>query len=161
MLIESSRVELKGDINVPRRSSDKTRDQLQLQRLGPVELTARRKFSKRLRLKLAERGWNGSELARQAGKYMSDGKFGRDMVSKYLRGIAVPYPSSLQALCRALHCKPEDLMPLGVSGNTEAAMPEIDMQAAADGTAWLRINKRVPFNIAVDVMALLKNANAK
>lgn len=136
----------------------KSRDELQLARLSPGELAVRREFSKRLQLKLAERGWNGSELARQAGKHMADGKFGRDMVSKYLRGIAMPYPSSLTALCRALRCKPEDLVPPEAYSSVDTVAPEIDMQAAGDGTAWLRINKRVPFAIAAQVIALLNGA---
>jgi transcriptional regulator with XRE-family HTH domain len=134
----------------------KTRDELQLERLSAAELAVRREFSKRLQLKLAERGWNGSELARQASKHMSGGRFGRDMVSKYLRGVALPYPSSLTALCRALRCKPEDLMPPEVYGTISTVAPEVDMQTVGDGTAWLRINKRVPFKVAVEVMALLK-----
>lgn len=141
------------------KTESKTRDEIQLQRLGPAEIAVRREFSKRLQLKLAERGWNGSELARQAGKHMDDGKFGRDMVSKYLRGIAMPYPSSLTALCRALRCKPEDLVPPEVySAVAPASNPEVSIQAAGDGTMWLQVNKRVSAEVAAKILALVNKA---
>jgi transcriptional regulator with XRE-family HTH domain len=132
----------------------RSRDELQLARLGPAEIAVRRAFSKNLQLKLAERGWNGSELARQAGKHMADGKFGRDMVSKYLRGIAMPYPSSLTAMCRALRCKPEDLIPPEVY-HTATTAPDVQIEDAGDGTTWLKVNKRVPAQLAAKVYALL------
>lgn len=130
------------------------RDEIALQRMAPAEIAVRREFSRRLSLKLAERGWNGSELARQASKHMADGKFGKDMVSKYLRGLAMPYPSSLQALCRALRCKPEDLVPPEVYGGNSATA-DVGFEAIGDGTAWLRVNKRLPMELAAEIIRML------
>lgn len=144
------------DAYLERQQRKRTRDEEQLARLSPSELAVRREFARRLHAKISERGWNGSELARQAGKHMGDGKFGRDMVSKYLRGVAMPYPSSLTAMCRALRCKPEDLVPPEVYNSVDTALSEIDMQTAGDGTAWVRMNKRVSFDAATAIVALSK-----
>lgn len=139
-----------------------SRDEIALKRMSAPEVAVRREFSKNLQMALAERGWNGSELARQAAKHMADGKFGKDMVSKYLRGLAMPYPSSLAAMCRALRKKPEDLVPPEAYQTMSTAAPEMEMtQAAEAGIVWLRVNKKVPLDVAAEVIKLLSRAAAE
>ena len=126
--------------------------------MDAASVAVRRIFSANLQKKLGERGWNGAELARQAAKFMEDGRFGRDTISRYLRGLSMPYASSLDAMCRALRCDPKDLIPPEAYQTLDSVVPEIDMQAAPDGQAWLRVNKKVPMRIAIEVIKLLGGA---
>ena len=136
----------------------RSRDEHALARKRPADVAVLREFSRRLQLKMAEHGWNGSELARQAAKHTANGKFGRDQVSKYIRGLARPYSHRLHALCQALRCEPEDLMPReAYQTAAEAVSPEIDLRSAPEpGPAWLRVHMKVPFETAAEVLALLK-----
>lgn len=67
-------------------------------------------FVRRLRQEMARRDWNGAELARQAALHMPDGKFGRDLITRYRRG-ARPRDAHLVAMAAALHMKPNELFP--------------------------------------------------
>lgn len=67
-------------------------------------------FGRRLQHALTEKGWNQSDLAREATKHMPGKQtFGRDNISNYVRGKQVPGPVRLKAICAALGMKQEDI----------------------------------------------------
>jgi transcriptional regulator with XRE-family HTH domain len=71
----------------------------------------RAEFGRRLERLLRAKGWTQSELARAAQEFLAPGKkFGRDSISNYIHGVNLPRGPHLDALCKALDCKPEDLV---------------------------------------------------
>jgi transcriptional regulator with XRE-family HTH domain len=132
-----------------------TRGARMLAQLPASELEVRREFARRLQTAMYERGWNGSELARQAAKHTPDGRFGKDLISRYRKGEALPYPASLNALCKALGKGPNDLIPIEAYQNLEEMLPDADIKTAGEGMAWLRISKKVPMDLALKIMALI------
>jgi len=118
----------------------------------------RKEFAKRLNAEMTAQGINQSELARRASKYMESGKFGRDSVSGYVRGVNLPGPVHLSALSQALHVKPSDLVPSRLIPNVDNTRPQCDVKETGDGRARLRINQEVPWPVALEVMKLLKGA---
>lgn len=114
-------------------------------------------FSRKLQAAMVARGWNQSDLARQAAIHMPDKKFGRDNVSKYLKGTTTPLPLHLNALSKALGMSPEDLLPdrgriLAIDMEDN---PSLAMRAAGEGTVFLRINQTVPTPTALKIVELL------
>lgn len=86
--------------------------------LTPKHLT-KQEFGRRLYKFMMSRAWNQSELARQAN-------LPRDIISTYIRGIALPTPKSLEAL------------------------------ATAPNAAWLRVNRLVSLSTAARVIELIE-----
>lgn len=118
----------------------------------------RREFAKRLQNAMADVGLNQSELARKAASYMPDGAFGRDLISHYVRGIAMPRDSiRLGALAKALGVEPSELIPRRHFPSVETKnAPPLDVQDVGAGKAWLRVNQRVDWNVALEILQLLK-----
>lgn len=116
----------------------------------PKHLT-KQDFGRRLYKEIMQRGWNQSELARQAG-------LTRDSVSTYIRGRAFPTPKSLQALAEALGLRPADLLPNAMEGAVDADDPAFEMRSspAAPGFAWLRVNQLVSFGAATRIAEILE-----
>ncbi len=111
------------------------------------EVALRRDFSARLVDRLNRERWNGAELARRSG-------LGRDAISRYIRGTAIPYRSSLEKIAAALNCQPDDLIPPAAHNPTKTILPETDMQSAEPGMAWVRVNKKLPWELALKIMKL-------
>ena len=124
---------------------------------SPVEIV-KREMARRLSELLASKGWNQSELARQAALHTADGTFGRDNVSNYIRGRVIPGPPHLGAMAKALGCSPADILPLRTLPNVDRDTPSLDTRDIDGTTAWLRVNQRVPWPVAIEVMRLLKGA---
>ncbi|MCQ4160834.1 helix-turn-helix transcriptional regulator [Roseomonas sp. GC11] len=112
-----------------------------------------RRIAERLRTK----GWNQSDLAREAG-------IGRDNVSTYVRGKSLPGPKILAAIAKALDCTAEDLAP-GIHGATAAGRPggaalaapplEIRQVSDSSGEVWVRMHRRMSLEQAMRIMAIL------
>jgi transcriptional regulator with XRE-family HTH domain len=113
-------------------------------------------FARRLQAAMVEKGWNQSELARQAAKFTGDGKFPRDNVSSYCRGLSLPGPNHLHALSQALRKTPTDLVPSRGVPTIEDRLPPLDVRDVGDGMAWLKINQSVPWSTALKIMEMLK-----
>lgn len=111
-------------------------------------------FAKRLQQALIEKGWNQSELARRAtGHLQGKGKIGRDKVSHYIRGVAIPRPVQLAAIAKALGKSPADLLPTAPTPGDRA--PTVDMRQLEDGNVWLRINRATSMPTALKILSLL------
>lgn len=105
-------------------------------------------FGDTVRLLMAEKGWNQSELARRAG-------IGRDNVSRYLNGKHVPTPIHLKRIADALHVSPGILYPGGMNqdGETEFIV-ELKLIRSDPSQALVRINQVMPTEIALQIVAL-------
>lgn len=126
--------------------------------------SVQREFGRRLQAARLEKGWNQAELARAASKHMHDGKFGRDLIGPYERAERLPSPVHLSSLARALGKMANELLPYqGVpgSGGSRQAQTGADMKDAGDGDAWIKIHKKVPWAIAVQVMNILNPEGPK
>lgn len=117
---------------------------------------ARVEFARRLQSAMVEKGWNQSELARRAAAFMPDGKFGRDNVSLYVRGMVFPGPDHAEALAKALGRKVADLIPTRGMPSAEDRAPPLDVKDLNDGRCWLKINQAVDWPVALQVLELLK-----
>ena len=114
-------------------------------------------FGRRLQHRIAELGWNQSELGRRAEAYLPDGEmFGRDNVSGYIRGLSLPGPVKLRALAQALDCEIADLIPSSGVPSVDNRHPPLEVKDSGDGRAWIRINQAVDWPVALQIMKLIK-----
>lgn len=125
---------------------------------GAVDLTNRNatkeEFAKRLYERMEGKGWNQSQLARYAG-------LNRDAVSTYIRGRSAPSPENLSKLARCLGCRPEELLPnyFEAAVSEQAARIELREVHHEDGYMWLKINMRLPKDVAIKIFMLLNEAD--
>jgi transcriptional regulator with XRE-family HTH domain len=128
-------------------------------REGPAPTTpleAKREFARRLQEARVAKGFNQSELARAAAKFMADKKFGRDLIGPYERGLKLPSPAHLNAMARALGKIPQELLPFqGVPGAETNRIVAMDVQDVGEGKAWIRINEQVPWEVALKIMEMV------
>jgi hypothetical protein len=68
-------------------------------------------FARNLQAALVDKGINQSVLAREAARHMPDKKFGRDLISNYVRARILPSPTHLRALSKVLGKSEEALLP--------------------------------------------------
>lgn len=117
-------------------------------------LDARTALAKRVMGHLLRRGWSQSELARRSG-------LGRDVVNKYVNGRAFPTPSSAKSMADALSISPLDLLygsagaEVGTVDQPQTDLPPVAFRALGDGQAYLQINMEVPFELAIEILAML------
>lgn len=136
-------------------TTDDSSDSLdQMSSLAPRSIS-RQAFARRLYQLMLKRGWNQSELGRQAG-------LPRDRISTYVRGAVLPTPQSLAALARAFNMSPHDLLPDHVESAIDADNPAFEMKVSPNdpSVAWLRVNRLVTLKTAVAVAELLEADNA-
>lgn len=116
---------------------------------APRQLT-KQEFGRRLHNMVMKQGWNQSELARRAG-------IGRDAVSTYVRGRSYPEPQTLRKLCKALNCKPEDLLPNATASAMDEDEPALSIREAVGHPekVWLKVNRMATPNQALRIMAIL------
>lgn len=123
----------------------------------------RAEFARRLQMAMMERGWSQSDLARQAALHLPKGKrMGRDDISTYIRGNAIPRPDKLGAICAALGVDPAYLIPEGARRSTAAdmrgpALPEFRWNT--DGTVFVRVNQSLPSELALDIASKIDAYN--
>jgi transcriptional regulator with XRE-family HTH domain len=118
----------------------------------------KQEFGRRLQAEMIRKGWNQSELARQAGLHLPGKHFGRDLVSNYVRGKILPQPVHLNALCHALGKKPEDLLP--PEAMNEPMDAPVRIQEIDANRTLLHINMVVPYPTALAILQLLKGEGA-
>lgn len=121
----------------------------------------RAEFGKRLRALMLNKGWNQSELSRRAQEKLPDGserRLGRDIVSLYIRGKAMPGPIHLAALAQALDVTPGDLIAGG--GEPPPSMAPKFAMRQIDGdpdSVLLQVNQRVSMDAALAIANLLRD----
>ncbi len=118
--------------------------------LAPKHLT-KQQFGRRLYQIMLARGWNQSELARQAN-------LPRDSISTYVRGVALPTPKSLKALADALDMQMTDVLPNAIEAAVDEDHPSFEMKVSpsAPNTAWLRVNRLVSLSTATKIAELIQ-----
>jgi transcriptional regulator with XRE-family HTH domain len=122
---------------------------------------AKREFAKRLQQFMTDKGWNQSDLARAASKFMPDKKFNRDNVSLYVRAQQLPGPVRLRAMAKALGVEETKLIPPGATASVDEDAPPLAMRPLGSGNVWLQINQAVPQDIALQIITLLGQASAR
>lgn len=125
-------------------------DELPEGHLMPKHLT-KQQFGRRLYQLMLARGWNQSELARQAG-------LPRDSISTYVRGVALPTPKSLQALAVALGVPAGEVLPNAIEAAVDEDHPSFEMKVSpsAPNMAWLRVNRLVSLSTATKIAELIE-----
>ena len=123
-------------------------------------------FGRKLFFELEKRGWSQSDLARRIfpdakTKYDNRGYSvtkGRDVVSTWVRGKALPSPQNLKKVAAALGMEPEMLAPNITTGTIEKENPtlSINMIAGHVDKCYLRINRLVPLSTALEIAKLLE-----
>lgn len=123
---------------------------------APIDMI-RAEFARRLQAKMNEKGWTQSELSREAAKHSPNKKFGRDLISQYVRQRLLPGPKHLHAICKALGVEPADLLPARAIGRGDReTMPPMRLQGASDGRVLLQINQTVDTTVALKIVQLLE-----
>jgi transcriptional regulator with XRE-family HTH domain len=117
--------------------------------LTPKAIT-KQEFGRRLYAFMLKKRWNQSELARQAG-------VARDMVSRYIRGQALPTPKTLESLAEALGVSPEDLYPNATMAGVTEDEPEFEMKVSPSNSslAYIRVNQLVSRETAAQISDIL------
>ena len=120
--------------------------------LAPKSLT-KIEFGRRLYRLMLNKGWNQSELARQAD-------LPRYAVSVYIRGKSLPTPPNVKRLAAALGVSETALLPnIAENAISDDDTPsfELKVSSSAPNTAWLRVNQLVSTATAMQVAQLLSN----
>lgn len=113
-------------------------------------------FAARLSRLMDEKGWNQSDMARAASRYLPNGEeFRRDNIHVYLAKTALPRQKQLVAIAKALGVPPGDLLPSAVGG---AKQVPFSMQSIPDepSHAWLRVDMKLTMRKALAVLAILE-----
>lgn len=121
-------------------------------------------FGRRLQARMIALGWNQSELSRRASAYLpkpakgqvQGHSLGRDRISSYIRGKYLPRPDALEALAKALGCKPSDLLPPEGVPHVQEEGPLLEMHSIDGQRVALRINRVVTLRTATQIIALLE-----
>lgn len=117
----------------------------------------KRDFAARLQQHMTRKGWNQSELARQAALHMPSGKMGRDSVSGYLRCRNMPNAAARVAIAKALGVCPEDLGGIVRPSASGTDAPALLITQTAEGSVWLQVNQTVSKAVALEIQRLLAN----
>ncbi len=118
-------------------------------------------FARRLQRAMIELGLNQSELAKRASKFMEDKEIGRYSISCYITGKTIPRPDHLNAIAQALNVKPKDLLPTRGVPSTGEALTPLDVKDMGNGKAHIRVNQTVDWQVALEIMKLLNEKEAK
>lgn len=114
---------------------------------------AKQELARHLVAAMRERDWSQSDLARHAD-------VPRELISTYVRGVSLPEPRTLRKLANALGTTPEKLLPAaaGLTAQDEIPAFSITELAGHPGRVWLRINRMVTLDTAMQIGAILQSA---
>lgn len=142
-------------------------------RFKSKDADAKAAFAYNLYQRMKAKGWNQSELARQATEHLpkpvegqKQGRaIGRDLISNYIRGKVLPRPATLAALAKALDCKETDLLPprsvpsAGARTRARSQTGGFTLQARSNGMANLEFRGEMSIKKAVEIVTLLNRAD--
>lgn len=114
-------------------------------------------FAKRLYRAIVDKGLTQSEVARRAG-------LNKAAISSYATARSLPTPTNLNKLAKVLEVAPEELLPpIGDLVNDNPVHIDVaSMKAVGDGgLSRLQINKIIPTPMALDILRLVSQDNAK
>lgn len=126
--------------------------------MPPTKVTleqARTLFAMKLEELRANRGWTQTELARRASQF-SEKPITRDRISKYSLGHSLPGKPHLAAISKALGVEQDVLLPSRVVRNM--ANHPLRATYVDGGMAELNINMMVPWELAVKIVAMIREA---
>jgi transcriptional regulator with XRE-family HTH domain len=125
-------------------------------------------FASRLQHFRNEKGWSQSDLAREVWGEMET-KTGRkvarnrDRISTYEMGKSWPDPANLAKIANVLDVPAEELAPDITASTVERQSPELalTMIAGHHDKVHLKINKLISFEVATEIMQVLRRVVAK
>jgi transcriptional regulator with XRE-family HTH domain len=134
----------------------------------PSERVRNANFARRLKEIMAERELTQSDVAAKIWERSRNPKGalvanGRDRLSVWVSGKNFPDAENLEKLARALGVKTTDLAPDADMRTASRATPEETISFSPDykdGMAWIQIARFAPADIALEIMALLRKADA-
>jgi transcriptional regulator with XRE-family HTH domain len=123
----------------------------------PLRQLTKEEFGRRLEKLMLDKGWNQSELARQATRH-AEKPIGRDSISIYVRGRSFPGPLHLHPIASALGVTPADLLPNTLASAADAATPALELRQVPGHpeTFWLKVNQAVPYAKALEIVRILE-----
>jgi len=106
---------------------------------------------------MAAKGWNQSDLAREATKFMPEGKsVNRDNISVYVNVKAMPGRDRLEAMARALGVETTDLLPNVMRPVSKNVTPTREVKDLGGGRVWLRVNQEISWAAAIKILQMLE-----
>jgi transcriptional regulator with XRE-family HTH domain len=127
-------------------------------RVGPRDI-AKQELARRLQVAMDAKGWNQSDLAREAAKHTRDKQFHRGNVSVYMNGTSMPRREHLLAMAKALGKTPEDLLPPYLMQGEESGPSTVQMLDLGNGRCTLIVQKEVSASVALKVWTILQEAD--
>jgi transcriptional regulator with XRE-family HTH domain len=127
--------------------------------VSTIDDDVKRDFGKLLYRLMVAKGWNQSQLAAETFGQTEDGRGykvarGRDLISKYLRGVTFPDNKTLAKLAKALDIEPSDLLPPSLKVKFSANEEEYHVKPFDDGTSFLILKAHLPDEIVAKIIAL-------
>jgi transcriptional regulator with XRE-family HTH domain len=122
-------------------------------------------FARRLEAARIAKGWNMSELAREASRHLPTPKRGqkqgkgvtRDLISNYTRAKMRPRPEYLEAIAKALDMTREELMPSSPGAAPPPdQFPAMTLNQQEDGRAWIRLNRALSMPAALAIIEIVQ-----
>ncbi|OFX03264.1 MAG: hypothetical protein A3E78_12045 [Alphaproteobacteria bacterium RIFCSPHIGHO2_12_FULL_63_12] len=121
----------------------------------------RAEFGRKLWRLMTEKGWNQSELARRASKFL-ESPMHRTAVSGYIKGHNFPNPLSAYALARALGIETTEMLP-NLTEDSVRSSPVLPLEMRAipgsPSRVWLTVNQEVSFDTALKIMQILRGTD--
>jgi len=141
----------------PAPASVPARPQRRIERLAPNRTLRKKVRGKYFYGLILAKGYRQSSFARAAAKHKKDGVLGRDLVSRWCQGTALPDALNEDAIAKTLGISVEELMAPIYEGTIETneIIPPFEITGLEGGLARLTINMTVPWDVAQEVFRLL------
>jgi len=141
---------------MPRRNTIHAEPSGEIPAYAPKDAVAL-EFARRLQAAMAAKGWNQSDLAREATKFMPEGKsVNRDNISVYVNVKAMPGRDRLEAMARALGVETTDLLPNVMRPVSKNVTPTREVKDLGGGRVWLRVNQEISWAAAIKILQMLE-----
>lgn len=131
-----------------------------------LEKMQHQEFARRLYKILVEKGMTQSDLARACyGTTKNDAGYtvakGRDRISMYIRGKAIPAPTALKKMAEVLGVRVSDLSPEAAADMSRREEPDFYIRKIPDeSSAHIKIDRVVPLEAAYEIYGILLRYDA-